>query len=128
MQESFDYTPEDDRDRGIEVRRWARKVLSLLSDPQFLDMRNYAEGAHLNRTRTQLQRRETQAILKRRGAFFGSRRRDHVELTESSNVAFEDVAPVTIRQMVINTISGATVSLETAMVEIKRIARRTSCP
>ncbi|KAG8896692.1 hypothetical protein FRB99_008760 [Tulasnella sp. 403] len=128
--ESFAYTFEDDRDRGIEIRREARKVAQLLGDPNFLDMRCHAEGAHLMREKTLQSRNNSRRSLRRRGALLSFRRgsgSDANTVVTDDSWASEASAPITIRQKVRLAVSEA-VNLETAMSDIREIARRTSCP
>ncbi|KAG8909526.1 hypothetical protein FRC00_009934, partial [Tulasnella sp. 408] len=140
--ETYDYTPEDERDCGIEVRREARKISALLHDPTFLDMRSYAEGEHLSRQASMHRQEATEPFergfktsLRRRGALMGFRKLDRSDITAASswdssndsNRTLADTAPVTVRQKVKTAISD-TIELNAAIDNIKDIARQTTCP
>lgn len=101
-------------------------------------MRGHAEGTHLARTRT-LQRRTEEAAaslasapkrssLRRRGAIFGFRRSEGSDTTISSYMTDSTIAvPITIKQKVRHAVSDVP-DLETAMDDIKEIARSTNSP
>ncbi|KAG8919014.1 hypothetical protein FRC00_011844, partial [Tulasnella sp. 408] len=140
--ETYRYIAEDEtlRDYGREVRREALKISALLHDPTFLDMRSHVEVEHIARRASmyrqenieQLQKR-SKTSLRRRGALIGFRRLDRSDVTaasgssSNSNRTLVDSTPVTVKQKVKTAISD-NVDTDSALNNIKDIARQTTCP
>ncbi|KAG8902933.1 hypothetical protein FRC01_009405, partial [Tulasnella sp. 417] len=140
--ETYRFISEDEtlRDYGREVRREALKISALLHDPTFLDMRSHVEGEHLSRRASMYRHENVEQLqkssitsLKRRGALIGFRGLNRTDMTattalsSSTNRTLVDSTPVTVRQKVKTAISD-NVEMDTALYNIKDIARQTTCP
>ncbi|KIO29532.1 hypothetical protein M407DRAFT_227701 [Tulasnella calospora MUT 4182] len=140
--ETYRFISEDEtlRDYGREVRREALKISALLHDPTFLDMRSHVEGEHLSRRASMYRQENVEQVqkssrtsLKRRGALIGFRGLTRTDMTaatgssSSTNRTLVDSTPVTVRQKVKTAISD-NVDMDSALHNIKDIARQTTCP
>ncbi|KAG8855843.1 hypothetical protein FRB96_006665 [Tulasnella sp. 330] len=126
--ESFEYTFEENKDRGVEVRREARRLLVLLADPDRLE--NIRTRPNSFRRKKTLKPSKT-ILLRRRGAFKGFLRDNSSSATTgddsdslSSCNAFE---PSSIRDRVRHAVSDG-IEWKAAMEDIQNIAHRTTCP
>ncbi|KAG9005044.1 hypothetical protein FRB94_001867 [Tulasnella sp. JGI-2019a] len=130
--ESFEYTFEENKDRGVEVRREARRLSALLADTNTLEsLRNRPNSLRRNKTNKTIIQPIKSTLLRRRGALKNFLRDGSSSATETSDddkMSTLDVfEPTTIRDRVRNAVSDG-VEWKAAMEDIKNIARRTTCP